>query len=247
MLTLRIRILFFVGLFAVTFGVSGIVAVSIVPEVRNLRNNRDVIEDPSFTISASRIVLGNSLRQQQNYSATVEVTNQGIDDITIVRFDVDCGCTALMSGRRRLPPGCATTINATLNTGTLRSEFERHCHVVYRHTDEPQDRTRTFTIVGRVIPEFDVEPANVIFDRTARSSKVVSFSSQFAASLDLSITGVAPRGISAVRIPDSQDGCQSIRIDFTPEAFDSQETTGDILISTGSAVEPTFRVGVVIR
>ncbi len=204
--------------------------------------------DPAFSLSTDQYDLGESLRQMQKHTATFQIMNRGIDEIRILRFQVDCGCTAVLSDSSLLAPGQATHMTAAVSMGTTRGRFARTCTVFYQHATEAVARKRRVMIVGAVIPEFDVSPQALTFDRSAPQSQLISFKARPGAQLDLAVNDISAAGLSAKRIQSSaEDGTQRVEIVFDPNSYTGGQGTASVSFATGNSVEPVYRLPIAFR
>lgn len=217
----------------IVFGATGM-AVAL------LKSRPDAGYESALSLSADSCDLGDSLRQGQKYSVSIEVANHGDAELRILRFESDCGCTLLMADKKTLLPGEQTTIKAQLDTGTNRGSFARHCAVIYRQGERPDSR-RPFVIRGRIVPEFEVSPAMLSFDRSASGSQIVSFAPRDGAQLDVQVKGVSADGLSAVALPEG------IEVTFNPRKYNGGQGVAKVFVATGNPVESHFTIDVVIR
>lgn len=231
-----------VGTFMVISGLTGVAASWFYPP----RNGSTEPDDPCLQISHREYDLGSSLQQNQKCTARIQISNAGHDSIRILRFETDCGCTLILPERKELAPGQETSAEATVNLGMNRGDFARKCAIVYQHDHEEVTRRSQFVLSGHIIPEFDVSPTLVSFDRNVEKTEIVTFTVN-RGSLDARVTGVSTQGVTAERLQSDNGKSQQISITFHPDRYHGAQDRAKVYVDTGNTVQRDFSIEVVIR
>lgn len=194
------------------------------------------------------IVLGHSLRQGQAYKTRFRLENVGHAPIHLLHFYTDCGCVVLTADKEVLPVGEVATVTATVQAGLNRGLIRQGGTLEYSCEGERWRRRCVFTIEGTVTPDFEISDTVVVFNRGERATKTVSFSPRFDTALDLRVAGVTARGIGAQRVAyEDGEAKQCIAVEYDPVAFEHIGGMHQVILETGSLVESTFRLDVLVR
>lgn len=86
--------------------------------------------------------------------------NSGNAPLKIEGVHADCGCTAAKLKKKTLSPGESTDINITFDTDGFSGEKKKSVRV---YTNDPLNRSISFSLSGRIISEVEVSPRRVSF------------------------------------------------------------------------------------
>ena len=100
-----------------------------------------------------------------------DIKNSGTADLVIQRLSPSCGCTATQLANPVVRPGATEKVRVTFDTSGFLGDKTKTLLIASNDTENPE---KVFTLKGRVITGFSVEPSRVDFGEISPSSSPAS-------------------------------------------------------------------------
>jgi hypothetical protein len=100
-----------------------------------------------------------------------EIKNSGTADLVIQRLSPSCGCTATQLATPVVKPGATEKVRVTFDTSGFLGDKTKTVAISSNDSENPE---KVFTLKGRVITGFSVEPSRVDFGEISPSSSLSS-------------------------------------------------------------------------
>jgi hypothetical protein len=110
---------------------------------------------------------------QGHATGKIELHNSSEKTVEIIYVVKTCRCAEVHVPSKILQPGDKTTLKILWNTTGLRGKSRSDFTIFHRHTGEEESERLDLSIYGNVVPEFDIEPKQLVFNDKKRSRQIV--------------------------------------------------------------------------
>jgi hypothetical protein len=125
---------------------------------------------PIISLSAQEYNFG-TVAQGAKVVHEFEIKNTGAADLVIQRLSPSCGCTATQLTNSVVRPGASEKVRVTFDTSGFLGDKTKTVLIASNDSESPE---KVFTLKGRVITGFSVEPSRVDFGAISPSSSLSS-------------------------------------------------------------------------